>query len=711
MGNKWNVRWTSPANATLDDPIELVFVRAPNAPARARIEIWEADAREHEIDDYDKRKQTKEDDDKIATFEGDLVPEAARPEGVRFEVDSVVPHYSGPQGADTVKIRFEGSADVHTLAIPHYRGEPIDLGEDDKHIVGDGEFYEIYVKIIDAGSGKVRHTVAVHNLRRKLDVLLAVEPLNQADASMANPLAKQILRYFHPDGPDTSNRNWGGVVCRDTKEGLLSMGSSGCSYASFTMVLRYLRVLVSPDADPTLDESWITLYDKFVKDLEEDYRPAMFSKGPGMKALNKLRGKVKSKRKANGWTAVSEVKWDENKVARTEMAEDSFRYAPNHAHWWPMRVAWLLRQHDEAKYADEFTELPAYVDCTKEDGTIERVDLDATNWIVPEQEKSSGRIVNGSKKPVGPTDVLKKYFELKTKTFSINATKGDNWATFVKDSLDAGLPLIANIKTGRYLREGSDPGGHFVVIVGYRHEGDRVRFIINDPAGAKKLQYACLFEDEMAVTEGSSDHVKKVTLTAVAYRHVDDGTKKKKKKKKKGEEQARSELIFEPEQFGTSTSLSFTLDGAQHDFSITVEPSVWAEASSQLKRVHVVSSHTKGLVAPATVSDHLGVGGAKKSKSLPEGDFFRIGKETSTHVWTDATDPTITYTVELSIVTVLTRDTGPRPPKAWEGRGYNVLLGRRRFDSLAILFLYRPKQWPAGAARFMPVSAAAAAAG
>jgi hypothetical protein len=703
MAKTWNVRWATTPNATLDDPLELVIVRAEGAPAKVRIEIWESDAQKHELDDYDNRKLGEDDDDHIATFEGALVAEPARPDGRLFVSESVKRHYDGPQGADEVKIRFEGSKEVHTLAIPHFRGEPIDIGEDPKHVVGDGEFYEIYAKILDAGTGSLLTTVAVHNLRRKCDVLLEVEPLNQEDAELTHALGRQILDYFHGGDTATASRKWGDVRCRKT----LQMGDAGCSYACFTMVLRYLRVLVSDDADPADPKSWTTLYDKYIKDLKDEHRPAMFRTGPSTDDLADFLEKMRSKKtmKKRGWTAVSDVKWDEKVVARSDAPASSFRFAPDVAHWWPMRVAWFLRQQDGAAIGDTFKELPGYVECTKEDGTIERVDLDEHNWVFPESETATeDRTVNGDLKPVDPTGALLRTFGLQNKSMSIDEEKGANWVEFVKKQLDAGIPVIANVKSGCYRRPEMKASGHFVLIVGYRREKDRIRFVINDPAGAKKLQYACLFEDEMEPSLAKSvDRVQKIDARAILYKKVG------KKKKGKGDEIARADLPFSADKLGTVGKAMLSVEGQNREIAITVSPEIW-DAKEQLDRVRVVSTFAEADPTPVVKDQWVTVGGAKKDKSLPEGHFRRIGQKPAVRTWADPADPTITWTLEITLVCELDAPAGPRGARDREGR-YNLLLDRRRFDSLAILYVYQPKTWSRGAARFIPMTATAAAGG
>lgn len=699
-GNKWSVRWTMDPNATLDDPLELVIVKAHAPPARVRIEIWEADAKKHELDNYDSRKLGEDDDDKIATFEGTLEADLPRPDGRRFAVDSVQVHYAKPQGADYVKIRFEGSAKVHELPIPHNGGEAIDLFEDDDRIVGDGEFYEIYAKIFDADTGKKITTVAVHNLRRKLDVLLEVEPLNQASASMRNPLGKQILQYFHGGATTTANRNWGGVRCR----GNLQMQAAGCSYASLTMVLRYLRIPTVQTPDPLDDSHWTTVYNEHIggATLDDEHRPAILHAGPGSGDLAKLR---KAVTKDDDWTSVSEVQWDEKSTARADVPSDAFEFAPKHAHWWPVRLAWALRQDDGVTFPDSFKELPAYVECEKSDGTKERVEL-ATNWLFDESETAtkSDRKVNDDNKPITAPAALLAKLGLEQKIYTINESHGADWVDFVKKTLDRGLPLVANIKSGRYLREGAKPSGHFVVIVGYRRDGDRIRFIINDPAGADKLQYACLFEDEVEPSQSHNERVDHVQATAVLYKKVGKG-------KGKGDEVTRTDFSYAAAEIGkTPKQATLSFDGRSGQLSVNVSAEVW-NRREKLDKVRVVVSFDEVSGAPSVKNHWVRMGGRKEDKggTLPAGDRWRFGKSAASRTWTDPADPTIAYTLEVTIACGTTMAMGPRPPRDREGK-YNVLLGRRRFDSLAILFVYTPNKWDKGAPRFIPMTATAASA-
>ena len=123
---------------------------------------------------------------------------------------------------------------------------------------------------------------------------------------------------------------------------------------------------------------------------------------------------------------------------------------------------------------------------------------------------------------------MKKDFGL-TSSEHIVEDLGADWAQFVKDTIDDGLPLVAIMSPGVYTAALGLAGtsGHWVVIAGYRTDEDgTVRFIINDPARGGAVQYDALFEDQL-------DEFLMPALKVIADEKNASNEKKNKKKRKK----------------------------------------------------------------------------------------------------------------------------------------------------------------------------------
>ncbi|MGH1345942.1 MAG: C39 family peptidase [Nannocystales bacterium] len=733
MAKGWKLSWRAPKTVMVAEPLELSIQRSKNPPARVRIEVYESDAKKHEVDDYnDKLKKRTEDkkDDLIIEFEGTLTERPGG--GSLFVPESGTSVLGKSGGSDHVVITFEGSTKTFACGVPHTGGdEPVDGASD-------GAFYELYAKLFDATSpdGALLATTDVHLVRRRTDVLLAVEPLNQCDASLKNAaMGRMVLKFFHGGNNGTSDRGWGQVLVGTSKIGdpiAKTICDIGCNYVVLTMALRYIRrpdpsVAESEKDLPPAEKTWISLFDEFVEpELDGAFKPFLkadkkaksykrFSMTPAeinstSKALfEEHKGTWKEAPKFVAGTSFSDVTGadaDAVQASRTTRAT-----IPKH--WWVPRLVWWVRR----KETEDSTTNPADADDTVEGApstwvakkkgggteTLDAVHPDGTPVLAYRMKHPLpvGDFASKESFRVEPPykGALRKALKLRVTSLDMSSST-TTWEAKLKKHLDKGLPAIAHVKSGRYLLEGKDPGGHYVLVVGYRKTGGVTRFIVNDPAGIKKLQYECFREEDVAATQA-----KRAALTSLV---VSFSVKR---------EGADSGQVGQGSESFTQAELDGTLAGTSIERSVTV-----GEGDNQATVKLVFEGGVSGKTVPFPPKKNKK---AKKSSLLgfrysvevsAAGATTLVAKNQSAAKKTGKTSGTLTVAashsapsaegtsameIALKFEGAVKTATGTRLPRPWEGR-VDGLVERRRRDSLfALHFLEPTYTWEKGAAQWL----------
>src|SRR5688572_351206 len=252
--------------------------RAEDLPKQVIIEVVEVDKEAANDDDMTSAE------DSIVTFTGTL--NAAPDASARLETPAVLSMTSPSRSPDRVFLKFSDSdAAVVEAGIPFSPAVTAKKkSKPAEHSANEGAFYEIAVRVKDAGTGAELAMSSATTVRQKVDVLLAVEPLAQVSAGMKHAAGKKILSAFHPgQEKDFDKRDWGGTVLRLRNHSPMRAGTAGCSYAIMTMVLRYLRVDAPPAAEAAGAEALvpddkkgggtIRLFDKHIKKSELEAHP------------------------------------------------------------------------------------------------------------------------------------------------------------------------------------------------------------------------------------------------------------------------------------------------------------------------------------------------------------------------------------------------------------------------------------------------------
>jgi hypothetical protein len=683
----WKVRWNAPSLPTAKSPLEIVIERAKSPPGRVRIEVWESDAKKVEVDNYSAKKDLG-DDDKVATFVGTLAAHPDRPEGVLFTDEDGKAEFTAQQGSDHVFIRFEGMAADKQFEVPIPRSaeEPAENGPTER--TGDGEFYELFFRVFEEKGTSPLAESKVTFVRRRTDVLLAVEPLNQADASLSGPLAERIFEHFYGGSKSTANRNWGDVVVRCINGGPVTFGSSGCSYTVLAMCMRYLRVRKSggeslPPGDPA---AWETLYEKHVKDLKDEYKPfKAVDLVPKAKEIDALAKKVA---KEQGWGSAKAMNPEsyEDCDASDGLPRPGDLAVSLPDHWYPPHVAWWVRQLDETTLDVDKYRRGQMRWAKNEKGADAALDMiDAKGSPLYKyrfKETHNGQGHADVEEALVFPGIAKCWTAagIQLTSHNISHAWGADWQKFVKTALDRGLPVIAHFKSGRYLPDGVEPGGHYTVIVGYRTVEGKLRFIINDSAGAAKLQYECHFMDELTPTPSMQDVLESAKVGAALLTTGKKGTVL-------GE--ASGGTLSAP--FTESAQLELSDDlGGKYQVTITVAPESWDGSKFLLNAVRVKAIVTRGGTAVTSFEkvveceDRKGTFTAKASAS---GVFVETRSD-------GVTARTLSVVVGLRLAG--TRKVAKEARKVWEC--HNVLVERRRKDSLFALHRVEPKGWETGAA-------------
>ncbi|MEM7262233.1 MAG: hypothetical protein AAF488_09605, partial [Planctomycetota bacterium] len=259
---------------TRENPAVISFSNWPaeQLPKSVVLEVFD---RDRKLKDQPKSDDIGTgDDDVIAQIEGTI---DAGPDGEPVFSRTRARSVTTARGArDVVWFRFagEGAASTTEAGIP--------FGTDETS-TSEGTFYELAVRLRDpADETKVIRQSSVSAVRRRADVLLAVEPLCQGSTGMNDIAGRAIFDRFHPDEKKAlRNRKWGSVILRVREHLLPVLGVAGCSYAVVTMILRYLRV-----ADPDDPTETISLFDLHVDpdSLDDAFRPRI-RKGTAPKKL------------------------------------------------------------------------------------------------------------------------------------------------------------------------------------------------------------------------------------------------------------------------------------------------------------------------------------------------------------------------------------------------------------------------------------------
>ncbi|MBL4686474.1 MAG: C39 family peptidase [Nannocystaceae bacterium] len=706
MAKGWKLAWHAPKNAMVAEPLELSIEKSKDPPARVRIEIYESDLRKHEVDDYNDNlpKRPKEDkNDLVAKFEGSLTPRT--PHGSLFQVESGGPQLAKTQANDHVVITFEGATAKFECGVPHDPDdEPVDGSSD-------GGFYEIFAQVFDAdvSGGKPLATTDEHLVRRRTDTLLAVEPLNQCGATLRNAMGRMVLQFFHGGNGATANRQWGEVLAGTLNGHPVSrtICAMGCNYTVLTMALRYLR-RSEPSSDPQPEgegapakKKWITLFDEFVEsDLDPAFKPLtrisafpMFSvSGKQIEARSKALFKENKKLWKKAPTLVVD-RWDVVPAGTKLAALKACRAAkPIQAHWWVAKVIWWVRKQESGAAAipadadDTVQTGPTSWKSTNKDGTTGRTAATLSDGtpIVAHRMKSSmpfGNFVTAANARAEPPfkGPLKKALNLKVTSISIGPRSAD-WDERLRKHLDKGLPAIAHVVSGRYLPPDTDRGGHYILVVGYRERGGVLRFIVNDPAGVKKLQYECFRETDVTPTRAVRQNLTALTVSFTLFRDdVELGT---------------GESKF------TKAELEAALDGTHPHRTINLEG---AAAGVSVKLVYEGGSSPRGTnnygafrYSVAVTSDGAALLSAagKSTKASRKRKKQKSGEGAASH----ADGP---IRIDLTFEATRARSTGTRVPRPWEDC-VNGLVERRRHDSLFALHLLEPKyKWEDGAAQWL----------
>lgn len=699
---KWKVKWSAPEFPTLESPLEIQVVQAPEPPERVRIEVWESDAKKFEVDDYDNQKLPDGNDDKVAVFLGSLTPHGTRADGYVFEDLDGKPQLTTQQGNDHVFLRFEGEAagTKYECPIPSFRVEP----QEDT----DGEFYELYFLIFDADAptgSKPLVRSQTHFVRRRTDVLLAVEPLNQGTAHLSSPLAKQIFKRYYGGKSTTANRQWGDLLLQVRGQGTsVSIQDSGCSYTVMTMVARYLQVPKPSSGEATVpaDVEWETLYDRTagrtLPAVNAPWQKKKFKKIPKGKEIEGLAKAMHAKR-ASEWR--KKPKAAEPASLTPAPASDPQRPVSDLVvrkeimpkHWYVPRLLWWVREGDGngSDPASHFLRgqmrwetYPKGGGKTMED-MVDGAGHPLYRYGFPNEtsngfSRSKDSLLFPPNKGITP-DLFKGLgLDFKGKRMKV---KDPDWADWVVKHLRRGLPVMAHWKSGRFLREGMDPGGHYTLIVGFRTVDGRRRFIINDPAGARKLQYECLYEDELTPTEGPFDQIQKMEVDVAI---LDPSAKKKDRVVKEG-----SATVAAADLGQTQALVLDDAAGRRHRVEFQIDGDWWREGDVRL-----------GALSGSVRYEEDGVELHKDGDvelELKQKARNKTGKARFLGALTlEISD---TRSVVLAFKPHTARATGPWPRKRWEGI-HNTLVERRRHDTLAGLTVFEPKAgWTKGAARFL----------
>jgi len=700
---KWKVKWSAPEFPTLESPLEIQVVQAPTPPERVRIEVWESDAKKFEVDDYDNQKLPDGNDDKVAVFEGSLTPHPTRADGYVFEDLDGKPQLSTQQGNDHVFLRFEGEAagTKHECPIPSFRIEP----QEDT----DGEFYELYFLVFDADApagAKPLVRSQTHFVRRRTDVLLAVEPMNQASAHLSSPLAKQMFKRYYGGKTTTANRQWGDIVLQVRGNGLsILLGQDGCSYTVLTMVARYLQVPKPSSAGATVpaDIEWETIYDRTAgrtlpaanapwlkKDFQKIPRAAQIeglSKDLFTKHKTEWRKAPKAAEPASLTPAPASD--PQRPVSDLVVRKDTMPQ-----HWYVPRLVWWVRQGDGngSDPAAHFLRGQMRWDTFPKGspGSEKEAMVDATGKPIFRygfpNEKSDGfsrakdSLLFPPAKSVTPNLFKGLGLDLKSKRLK---HKDPDWSDWVVKHLRRGLPVLAHWKSGRFLPPGVKAGGHYTLIVGFRTVDGRKRFIINDPAGARKLQYECLFEDELTPTEGSFDEIQAID--------VDVAVLDPSRKRKKDQVLQEGSLTVSKADLAHAQALVLDdVDGHRHRVEWKMEGDWWREKDFRLGGI---KGHLR--YEEDEVELH------RDDEVELEVKQRKRGKGTARFRGSVVLEISDTRSVAVAFKPRTARATGPHPRKRWEGQ-HNTLVERRRHDTLAGLTVFEPKEgWTKGAARFL----------
>ena len=715
----WKLTWKAPKLAMVAKPLELSFEKIGTPPARVRLEIWESDERKHEVDDYRdklKKSEKRDNDDLVAKFFGTIEPR--EPKGGIFKVTSGGPELSKAQANDYIVIQFEGSTKTYECGVPFDAGkEPVD-GD------FDGGFYEIYVRMFDAdadaSAGPIVHS-DVHLVRRRTDLLLAVEPLNQCDATMSGGMGKMVLKYFHKGNNATSKRKWGDIIL-GTNNGnptAKHLCQSACNYAVLCQVLRYFRRSEeTPEGEePPAKKKWKTIFEEVIEpELDDAFIPYTRVAGWSRFPLSDKEIKALSKKvaKAQGWkdnkaTLVID-KWTDVPAGEERKAMRAVRKKTDSIpdHWWlPKLVQWVRKLESEGAAAPpDDDDMPQTSTCSwkgvsKTTGAEESIPikLDDDSVMIAKRFRGTmdwtwvsddGRVMPSYKKKLAKKLLIKQK--------AINHGKFKDWDKQLKKHLDKGMPAIAHIKSGCYLKPGEKSGGHYVLVVGYRKVGGVLRFIVNDSAGKKKLQYEAFRERDVSPSESNRQYLVNLAIEFV----LTSG----------GVELGRGEAKFDDEDElnaalgGTFAPRKVDLTGVGAGISVKITyEGATSPAGTQNFGSHRYSVDVTVQGNPSLTAHHV------QATSKPEKFTIKDGKKKKVH-WeiphsnAKKAKDTASHTegdlkIDLVFKGRLEKKQGMRMPRPQEGL-HDVLIGRRRFDSLFAIHLLEPSYgMEKGAAQFL----------
>jgi hypothetical protein len=699
MAKGWTLVWKATHTAMLAEPLELSIEKSVDPPSRVRIEVRESDARKHEVDDYDDNleERTKDEkDDLIATFEGTLTSRTGSQHGSLFQFESGGPHLAKTQANDHVVITFEGSSKKFECGVPHDPGdEPVD-GD------SDGGFYEVYAQIFDASSkgGEPLATTHVHLVRRRTDLLLKVEPLNQCGATLSNAMGKMVLKFFHEGNTATQDREWGEIIIGtyDGNPTSKTICSSGCNYTVLAMALRYLRKpKPGTEGETPAAKEWITIFDDVIEaDLDDAYKPfAPVSEFPMLSVsgqeIETLSKSLFEKNK-KVWKRAPKLDLDDawQKVPPgTELTAmlACRKEATIKKHWWVPKLVWWVRKQESGGKAE-----PADVSDTvattttswlveKKDKTTERIDAtraDGTRIAANRMTSMTfGTFVASSGRAEPPYEPeMRKRLGIKVTQIGMYDDNGRDWDKRLEKHLRRGLPAVAHVKSGRYLKPGANGGGHYILIVGYRKTGGVLRFIANDPAGSKKLQYECLREQDVAVTEATRvrQYLTSLKVSFVLTRE--------------GEELGRGDANFVEDELVEAQRRTFP--ERTIGLSGGIKVNIVSEGGSSPTNGNSFGAFQYSVEVLAGGNPALTVSSARADAKQKSGSATGAASHRK-----DA------LKIDLAFHGKLEKKLGLRLAESWEGR-FDGLVERRRHDSCFALHLIEPTfAWEEGAAQWL----------
>ncbi len=714
---KWKLRWNAPDRPTVAIPHEIVIEQAPDsAPTKVVIEVWESDAQKYDVDDYLSDAKTHEkgnapDSDLLAIIVGELKEHPSRPKGRLFVRGEIESQFISSQGNDHVGLLFEGEAPEQAfwVTVPPSGFEVVEG-------TGDGSFYELFFIIKDAAfpEGEALATSKMHVVRQRTDLLLAVEPLSQAGSGTGSQsgMTDMILSHFHDGSKATKNRNWGSVIVAMRNGQPMVVTESGCSIATLTMIMRYLQVKISGGDEAPAEASWQTLYDRTAGGhLDQQFRPRVPYKKPDTvggqwkavsvlttsNCLSKIGFDTKSisngeleqlaasiresdpsldpkavKRKKTP-RALDPESWSDTPPDTHNAAfDDYFRPAKEIAHHWVTRVIWWLRQESGA-VTDKVHLQRGQMRWQKKleggDSKIVAMVDDQGNpvWKYRFTPEPSPEFCKEAWKPVPLTSALTQRLGLKVKVISLSSTA--SWEEELRCHLDRGLPAIAHFKSGAYQHK---DGGHYTLAVGYRLVGGKPRFIINDPGGAKRLQYETLREEDVEPTTASKcDAVETLKIEIL--------------------EKGKNKSVLASASWGKGNlSAKKTLEGlTAGGVSISLE-------------VSYVCAYSNSKFSDRVGGVRIAIQDAGVAIQVVDVDVKRSGdKKTFIRKPTGATLEVDGAKLQVTLSGSFSEPPGERLFRAWEGKS-NVLVERKNRYSLCALHLFETAAaWERGAARFV----------